>query len=425
MMREISDAETWSGLVRESGVGFISSNQIQQALNDMYRLQDILSDESNPACLYPVGHSDDNLAYPVECRKPADRKSHSIQKARSLEEIACHDGQVPGGGLYVYQFFPDIDDAVKQTSAATPGGGPSAFGQKWPWEIKEIPPHPVSIEEASVRHFACSAHDQDTNALARADNLILPDLDGRTILYDRDPSPVLEEFMECLFFLAYRTLLFRISQLRGVEQAASQIHRERSAEGNRFAVELSLGVLTDLSARITELYRLKRRYDQRILGDSEAIHLVHHVASFRPIVRYACSEYTTVEVPRGKKTRKYLISLNVLPLQGVTWLIASHLCERNSVNIAIGKVVTRILSTVQRQRRREDLRMMCASSNLYASPDDFRSMPERDKAEISSSMATTAFGEVLSQGLKVLRDSEGGKHVIQRVEARMRANMPK
>ena len=231
--------------------------------------------------------------------------------------------------------------------------------------------------------------------------------------------------MECLFFLAYRTLLFRISQLRGVEQAASQIHRERSAEGNRFAVELSLGVLADLSAKITELYRLKRRYDQRILGDSGTIHLVHHVASFRPIIRYACSEYTAVEVPRGKKTRKYLLSLNVLPLQGVTWLIASHLCEGNSANIALGKVVTRIHSAASGLLRREDLRMMCTSSNLYASPEDYRSMPEKEKAEITSSMATTAFGEMLSQGLKVLRTSEGGQNVIRRVEARMRADMTK
>ena len=55
------------------------------------------------------------------------------------------------------------------------------------------------------------------------------------------------------------------------------------------------------------------------------------------------------------------------------------------------------------------------------SPDDYRSMPEKDKAEVSSSMATTAFREMLSQGLTVLRASEGGQHVIRRVEAKMRA----
>ena len=423
MRREISDAEIWSGIVQESGVGFIPSTQIHQALKDIYRLQDIFSDEASPTCLYPVGCSDDNLAYPVECRKPAERKSHSIQKAKSLEEIACHDGHVPGGGPYVYQFFPDIYDTVKQTSAATPGGGRPALAQKWPWEIKELPPHPVTIEEASVRHFACNDHDQGTSALARADNLVVPDLDGRTILDEHSPPPGLEGFMESLFFLAYRTLLFRISQLRGVEKAASQVHQERSTEGNRFAVKLTLEVLTELSDKITELYRFKRGYDQRILGDSEAIHLVHHVASFRPIIRYACAEYTPVAVRRGKKTRKYLISLNVLLLQGVTWFIASHPCQRYSVNNAIRKEIARMLSTVPKQRRFEDLRMMCNSTNLYASPEEYRSMPERDKAKISSSMATTIFGEVLSQGLTVLRSSEGGQQVIRRVEAKVRVGL--
>ena len=105
MRREINDAEIWSGIVQESGVGFIPSTQIHQALKDIYRFQDIFCDEASPTCLYPVRHSDDNLAYPVECQKPAERRSHSIQKAKSLEEIACHDGQVPGGGLYVYSFF--------------------------------------------------------------------------------------------------------------------------------------------------------------------------------------------------------------------------------------------------------------------------------------------------------------------------------
>lgn len=389
----------------------------------MYRLQDIFSDESDPTCLYPVGHSDDNLAYPVECRNPAERKSHSIQKAESLKEIASHDRQVPGGGLYVYQLFPDIRDMVRQTSAATPGGGHAALAQKWPWEIEDLPPHPVTTEQASVRHFACNDHDQDPSALARADNLVVPDLEGRTILNDHSPPAGLEDFMESLFYLAYRTLLFRISQLRGVEKAASQVLQERSAEGNRFALKMTLEVLADLSDRITELYRLKQRYDRRILGDSEAIHLVHHVASFRPIISYACAEYTTVEVSRGKKTRKRLVSLNVLPLQGVTWLIASHPWERNSVNIAIRKAINRMLSTVPRRRRREDLRMMCNSTNLYASPEEYRSMPEKDKAKISSSMVAMVFGEMLSQGLTILRSSEGGQRVISRVEARVRSGL--
>ena len=417
MRREISDAEIWSGLVRESSVGFIPLSEIHQALSDIYRLQDIFGDEASPTCLYPVDYSNDDPAYPVECRKPADRKSHSIQKAKSLEEIACNDGRV-GGGPYVYQFFPDMQHTVGQTSAATPGGGRRALGQKWPWEIEALPPRPLSIEEASVRHFAYNQHDQSTGALARADNLIVPDLDGQTLLDDRSPPSGLEGFMESLFFLAYRTLLFRISQLRGAEQVASQVHQEMSTKGNRFAVKLTLGVLSDLSDRLTELYRVKRGYDKRILGDPEAIHLVHHVASFRPIIRYACSEYTTVEAGRS---RRIWTSLNVLPLKGVTWLIASHACQRKWANKEIKRAVARMLTRIPSQRRREDLRRMCTSTNLYASPDEYRSMPEEDKREISSSMAATVFGETLSHALTVLCSSEGGRQVIHRVKERIRS----
>ena len=423
MLREVSNAEIWNGIVQESGVGFIPTTQIQQALNDIYRFQDILSDEASPTCLYPVGFSDDRLAHPRECGKPAERKSHSIQKAKSLEEIACNDGRVPGGGPYVYQFFPDLRNTLKQTSAATPDGGRLPFGHKWPWEIEELPPHPVTIGEASVRHFACNDHDQNPGALARADNLAMPDLDEKSTLRDCSPRPGSEAFMDSLFFLAYRTLLFRISQLRGVEQAAAQVLQERSAEGNRFAVSMTLKALDDLSDKITDLYRFKRGYDQRILGDSGAIHLTHFVARFQPIIRYACAEYAPFDVPSGKRTRKVWGSLNVLPLQGVMWLIVSYPCKRSTLDSKIWRVVAKMLSKRPRQRRYEDIRMMCTSTNLYASPEEYRSMPDRDKTIISSSMATTVFGGMLSQGLDVLRSSEGGQGVISRVEAKVRAGL--
>ena len=209
----------------------------------------------------------------MDCGQSSKRRSHSIQQAKPLEEIACHDGRVRGGGPYVYQFFPDIQHTVEQTSAPSPGGGRIALAQKWPWEVEEIPPRPVTTEEASVGYFACDVHDQKMGGLGRADNLVVPDLRGMDTLHDHDPPPGLEPFMESLFFLAYRTLLFRISQLRGVEKAASQIHQERSAEGNRFAVAMMLEVFRDLSDKLTELYRFKQGYDRRILGEPGAIHL--------------------------------------------------------------------------------------------------------------------------------------------------------
>ena len=229
--------------------------------------------------------------------------------------------------------------------------------------------------------------------------------------------------MEKLLFLAYRTLISRISQLRGVEKAGSQLLMERAAQGNRYGVRMILEVLEDLSGKLITLHRLKQAFDRRILGDSEAIHLVHHVASFRPIIRYACSEYTPVEIGHGTKGQDIWMSVNVLPLKGVTWLIVSYPCQRNFVEIGIRKKISGMVSTNPGQRRREDLKMMRNCMNLYVSPDEYRLMTHMDKSEISRRMATGVFGDMLSQGLKVLRSSEGGQEVIRRVEAKVRAGL--
>ena len=421
--REVSDAEIWRGIVQKTGVGSIRMAQIGQALDDIHRLEDIFSDELNPLCLYPVGNSDDSLGYPLDCGKSAKRRSHSIQRAKSLKEIACHDGGVPGGGLYVYQLFPDISHTVEQTSGASPSSGRHALGQKMLWEIDEIPPHRVVIEQASTGHFACDEHDQSDDALARADNIEVPDLGGKTVFHDHNPVPGFESFMETLAALAHRTLIFRISQLRGVEKAGAQLLMERSAEGNRYGARLILEVLEDMSGKLEILYRFKQGFDRRILGDSDAMHLVHHVVRFPPTIRYCCSEYTTVKISRGKRKQDIWMSINVLPLEGVTWLIVSHPCHRHPVEIEIGKWIDRMVSADPKQRQQLDLQTMQSCPNLYVSPDEYRVMRDEDKSNLSRSMATALFGDLLSQGLKILRSSEGGQAAIQRVEARVRAGL--
>ena len=421
--RRVSDTELWSGILQESGVGSIPVAKIRTALKDIHRLQDIFSDELNPLCLYPVGHSDDSLAHPIDCGEPAARRSHSIQRAKSLEEIACRDGRVPGGGLYVYQLFPDISHTIEQTSGVSPSSGRPALGQRMPWEINEMPPHRATIEQASTGHFACDEHDQSDDALARADNIDVPDLGGRTVLHDHDPDPDFESFMEKLVALAHRTLVFRISQLRGVEKAGSQLLMERSAEGNRYGARLILEVLGDLSGKLETLYRFKQGFDRRILGNAEAMHLAHHVVSFSPTFSYACSEYTTVKIGPAQKGQEIWMSINVLPLKGETWLIVTHPCQRNSVEIEIGKWIDRMVSADPRQRRRVDLQMMRNCPNLYVSPDEYRVMGDEDKSELSRSMATAVFGDMLSQGLKILRSSEGGQEAIRRVEAKVRGRL--
>ncbi len=166
----------------------------------------------------------------------------------------------------MYQLFPDMSHTVEQTSGASTSSGRNALGQKMPWEIEEIPPHRVTVEQASTGHFACDEHDQSDDALARADNIEVPELDRRTVLHEHNLVLGFESFMETLVALAHRTLIFRISQLRGVEKAGSQLLMERSAEGNRYGARLILEVLEDLSGKLETLYRLKQGFDRRILN---------------------------------------------------------------------------------------------------------------------------------------------------------------
>ena len=417
MKRKITDAEIWDGIVNESDVGFIPLSQLSDAVEAVSKLRVPLSDESSPKCLYPVGHSDDALSHPAECRALSLNKSHSIQELGPLKEIASDDGD----GSYVIQFFPDLERVMIQTKGPSPRGGSQVPGHKWPWEIKDIPPHPVPISRASVGHFACSFHDRDRNALASADNLEVPDFRGKSLLEDRQPPPGLECFIERLFFLAYRTLLFRISQLRGSEQAAGQTLLERSDAGNRFAVRMTLRVLDDLSDRLIKLYRIKNGFDRRILGDSSALHLVHHVVRFRPSIRYVCAEYGPIDIRTGRRVEAVWMSVNILALGSETWLIVSHPCQRRSVEIGIEQEVRRISTPDQMQRRQQDLRMMRTCINLYVSPSEAEFLSPGERSSTSRSMAEAVFEEPLKEGLEILRSSKASNGLITRIESRLRS----
>lgn len=419
MPQNFSDAQILGKLAEEPGVGQISRDQIQQALADVHLLQNKFLDASDPHCLYPVASRGGDGTFSEECGKPATRDSHSIQRARSLREIASRDGRGNGRGLYVFQFFPDIDAALRRTSGITPDGR-NALGQVWPWEITEIPPHSVTIDRASVMHFACNEHDQSTDALARADNLVVPAFKEEFLYLDeRCPPSGMKPFMESLFVLAYRTLLHRISQYRGAEQAAAHLHMKRSVEGNRFAVKLIIEILSDFADRLTELYKVKMIYEQRILGVPEYKTLIHCIGRFNPTIRYTCAEYTPVNLfVRNRKTEVWL-SMNVLLLEGVTWLIVSRPCQSSTVNHAIKNKVQLMLRNYPHQRRRTDFDLMCELVNLYASPDDYRNLSAEDQAEISSTVAQSVFRDTHSRILTLLRESAGGQAAIRRVEHKL------
>ena len=357
--------------------------------------------------LFPVKLGEKEWSLPVICGEDASRGSHSIQEARPLREIAA-----PGdNGLYVLGFFPSIGQLVSLTK-----GVAGRLGTEWLWDIEAVPPRPVRIGEASVAHFACSLHDSDVRYLGMADNLEIPDLSGRVVFDDRDPPAGLDHFLHSLFVLAYRTLLFRFSQLRGVEKAAIAALSEQSDADNRFAVQSCLDRLRELSGFLTDVGREKSGFDRRILGDASALGLVHHIVEFFPSVGYAVSEFVQFEYRNGSKQRSIWSAVNVLPIRGRTWLIVSHHSTRNSDIVGISKEVVAWAVRTLMSRKRFDLDAFVNFTNVYASPADFEALPDSDRSSVASRMAWKVCEEPFEHGIELLRSSPRGRSLVERCE---------
>ena len=346
---------------------------------------------------------------PVECGEPADKDSHSIQEHGPLSDIAS----VRKGGSYVLQFFPDVQSFTQLTRGAEP-----RLGTRWLWDVESVPPREVPISMASVRHFACCLHDRCL--LGKADNLTVPELGGRITFDDRNPPPMMAPFLESLFFLSYRTLLFHISQFRGAEKAALDALTGQVNERNRFGVQMCLKNLDDLSPTLTELFRLKSGFDRRILGESSAIRLTYHVKSFSPIIRYASSEYIRLDFHYGCDTIPVWASRNILPLNGCAWLIVSHPCDdRSQITSMLANKVRDLATTTGHLRRKYDFELFSDSTNLFACPDEFAGLSDSERSEVGVTMARNVCESPLKQGLELLRGSSVGDALISDIEKRL------
>ena len=366
-----------------------------------------LADESSPTCLVPVCLGSKAPFSPVDCKKPASRKSHSIQEAGPLKEISSPSRS----GRCVLQVFPNIDHLVKHTK-----GENKRTASKWLWEIESMPPQDeVPISLASVGHFACDIHDRGY-PLAGADNLKIPVNSGYVSFDDQSPPAGLEDCSESLFYLAYRTLLFRISQFRGVEKEVLRQLGLQVESGNRFAVESCLGHHQKVSSILSQLLRFKDGFDRRVLGDASAIRLVHHIVPFRPVIRYAACEFNKVpHIPyRGEDS--VWAALNVLPISGRTWFIASHSRLSNQHHYSLVRNgVLDFAACSGSARRTADLGAFLSWINIYASIPDYCSLPESDRTFIESRMAWQVCKEPFSKGLEILGSSPAGTREIARV----------
>ena len=371
------------GLVGDLGDSFMQPRDIQGALEPLSVACVGLRDEDDPRCLLASGLT---LASgfpevgrrPVDCGAKSDNDAHSITENGVLSCIAKQGN----GGREVLRFFPDAHQLVNLTRGDA--GYPGSQGL---WEIDRVLPKSVPIASASISHSTCKDHDRDFFGLV--DRLNLSGVTAHHRIADKR-----HDSEEALFRLSYRTLLFRLSQLRGSELEATRKRTEKVQDGNRFAVDMLDANLKDISSLVRALYRDKSVYDKRVVGDGKS-HFVHHVMPFNPRVRFAASEYMPIPCNcrncrlGSPATDDFLASVNVLPGKSRSWLVVTYpsaRCNRKRYDSVVANWVKDFCATNDdvMGRHRE---AMITWTNLYCSPEDYCRLDDNARSFVEESIA--------------------------------------
>ena len=431
--REIMPSQIMDRLVEEWDIDIIDSKDVEAAMDSLRESTIGLADAIDPTCLIassmeirnsrPIPHK------PVDCGLPASADNHSIQENGVLNRLVSASDR----SKRVLQLFPTASSLASQLKE--PGRHP---GSEFMWNHARVTPKPIPISLASVRHFACGDHDGDT--LALADNLKFPPADGYCQIVDGQAPVALRDFARGLHRLAYRTLLFRISQFRGtelviVQQLDKQIRGAELVTGpqlvkqvggaNRFAVDSLLKNLEECSAVSIKLYRQKLLFDQDLV-ESKRFRLVHHIAPFDPIIRYAASEYL-IEAPVQLKGKlEVSFSFNLVPDKDVTWAVLSHsdAYDREVTSYLKNKVLD-VVCTTEHLRRKKDLDFLSSFTNIYVSPEDYNALPESDRFQVEEQLAYKVCEESHLKAIEFLRSFPSGKDLIERITRKIKDEMRK
>ena len=373
-----------------------------------------LADEADPKCLIAcalelrvngtLGHT------PVECSETAHADNHSIQENGVLSLFSRVEQD---GTKKVLRFFPTISRLVNLTKG--PAGYP---GSEWVWNISRIEPHLVPISLASIGHFACGEH--DGYVFGPVDQMSLPNWDSYVRIDERNCATRDRDLANSLFLLAYRTLLYRISQFRGTESVNAKQLRTMVRSGNRFGVDSMRENLDETARVMTPLYRQKSLFDRR-LTEVARVPLVHHIAPFVPIIPYAASEYLPIRhlVGRGRRQEEQhaFASCNVYPVQDRTWLIVSYPATSDqNLETSASNFVRDFTCETPTLRKKQDLESLSGYTNAYASPDAYGSLAPEDKSAIETAIAWNICEKPYQDSLKHLKRSPAGNELITRIE---------
>lgn len=401
-------------LVEEWNIDFISPSQVQDAMDAIRSATTGLADEVDPKCLIAcalelrlsgtLGHR------PVECSEAANANNHSIQENGVLSLIARAE---PDGTRKVLKFFPTAMRLANFTK-----GSARHPGSEWVWNIDRIEPELVPISLASIGHFACGGHDGLT--FGPVDQLELPDWDSYVRLDERTCSREYQDLAIRLFLLAYRTLLYRISQFRGTETVGVTQLSMLMKSGNRFGVDSLKGSLDKTAQVMTSLYRHKSSFDRRYTEVGRGP-LVHHISPFVPIIPYAASEYLPIRHLSGKgrqqEQQHAFASCNIYPDQDRTWFIVSHLATSDqSLDRSVSNFVRDFTCETPLLRRKQDIESLAGFTNVYASPDAYCALDPEDRSAIETSVAWNICEKPYDDTLELLKGSPAGCEAVRRIE---------
>ena len=401
-------------LVEEWNIDFIAPSQVQEAMEAIRLATTGLADEVKPKCLIAcalelrlsgtLGH------VPVECSEPACADNHSIKENGVLSLISRVEQD---GTRNVLRFFPTASRLVNlaRGSAGYPGS-------EWVWNIRRLEPVLIPISLASVAHFACGDHDGDL--FRPVDELCIPKSDSYRRIDERNCSQEDKDLANRLSLLAYRTLLYRISQFRGTESVNADQLRKMVGLGNRFGVDSLRENLVETARVMTPLYRHKSLFDRRLTEVAKGP-LVHHIAPFDPIIPYAASEYQPIKqlvVKRRKHQDEYAFaSCNVLPDKDRTWFIVSYPATSDqSLETTASNFVRDFTCESPDLRMEKDLEWLSDKTNVYASPDDYALLAPEAREEIETAIAWNICEKPYQDTLKFLMRSEAGSRLIARIQ---------
>ncbi len=253
-----------------------TAGPIDESFKNMRASDDKLAGRSPFRCLIPQTNGE-NKAF-TECNR-ATTSCHTIQK-KALRIIADNEK----GKLVVLEFMN-----INTARIATQGQGANGvlWQEKMPWDIETICPITVPITIASARHFACNVCDNATFRPIEDMEIAWPSQPEIIVIEDTETLQNQIAFSNQLFLMAYRCLLQKFSQFRGLVAG-----NEFAAKNQRIS-NVYRSTLEDWKPEIQHAHKKlsywKRKYDRR-LKDIAALPMKHWIVPVKPAFPMASTD---------------------------------------------------------------------------------------------------------------------------------------